>query len=126
DLLDVGGGDFAGVARVGLAEVVAQVRGEQPGGRGDARARRDQDAGDLEDAGELGRLGRATAAEGGEQELARVETALDRPRAQRRGHVLVDDADDRGGRLDGAHAHPLGEPGDGRLGRLAVELEAAG
>ena len=67
----------------------------------------------------------AGAAEGDEGELARHAAALHGDDAEGAEHRLVDQVDDRAGGLLDARAARLGDPRDGGVGRVDVQLELA-
>ncbi len=108
-----------------LDQVVLQVGGEEPDRRREPGEHRNQHLRDAERAGHLGRVERPGASEGDERELAGVVPLLDRSRADRVRHVVVDERDHAGGGLGDAEIELVAEPLDCRGGETRIDLHLA-
>lgn len=114
------------VARDGRLDVVVlDVDGEQSEGGDVAGVLRHDDAGEAEDVDEAAGEQRARAAEGGEHEVAHVESALDRHLPQRVGLVPRGDLEDAGRAALEVEAEALGQGRDPGARGLHVERDLA-
>ena len=98
---------------------------EQAHGRGDARIGRHDHFGDAEHGRDLDAVQRPGAAERDQREFARIDALLHGTRADRIGHVAVDDGEHAFGGLVLAHAERVSECFDRAMGGVFVELHAA-
>jgi hypothetical protein len=117
--------DILAPAHIGALSINPRGREQGAERRGHAGIGRHDDLPDAENLGHFGPVHRASSPECHQDEVARIDAALDRQHADRVRHVLIGDRDDRQCRLVHAGAQSLGQQLECAEGRRRIEFYGA-